>query len=159
MMDWFKKNQEMMTSWMETQQKMMNSMMPQSNTLADVDSPMDYDRMLRTWETSFKNMMETQTLMTRMWARNMAMGMPAEAGDNFVKSVEQMTQTWTEMQSMMMTNWFSMMRDMNPAQMQDMPDDAVNAMEAWQSNMQKMMESGQEWTQKWMSMMSASDDK
>lgn len=154
MFNWYQQSQDMMKTWMDMQQQMMNSMMqgaanPQTSTEG-------YEQALQGWENAFKNAMETQALLTRMWARNMTVGMSGQAAESFTKSMEQMTNTWTEMQAMMLSNWFMVLRMMNPANMQEQ---STTAMQQWQESMAQMTQMQMEMSQKWMEMMSGTSDK
>jgi hypothetical protein len=153
MFNWYQQSNDMMKNWMDMQQQMMNGMMQTAGNPQTTSE--SYEQALQGWENAFKNAMETQALMTRMWARNMTAGMSSETSETFTKSVEQMTNTWTEMQSMMLSNWFTVMRMMNPANMQDQ---SSAAMQQWQESMGQMMQMQMEMSQKWMEMMSSAGD-
>lgn len=152
MMNWYQQSQDMMKSWMDIQQQMMNAM-TQSATTPNTPSD-NWDQTLQSWENAFKNAMETQALLTRMWARNMTVGLSADAAQAFTSSIEQMSNTWSEMQSLMLSNWFKVLKSMNPSSLEEQ---STTAMKQWQESMQQMMQMQNEWAQKWSETVNKND--
>lgn len=159
MMNWMEQTRDMMKVWMDSQQQMMktftDSMMgtPSSPT-ADAASSA-WDRTLKTWESSFKNFIETQALWARMFVRNTMSGMEGEQAAAFTKAIEETTQMWTEAQQALWENWSMMVRQMDPSKMGDMmsPEGMTKMMEMWREQMKKVADMQAEWQKQMQDMM------
>lgn len=153
-MDWLQKSQEMMKGWMDTQEKMMKSWTESVET-PDLTS---WDKTMKTWENSLKNFVETQALWARSSVRNMSENSDIAGMDGYVKTVEDMTNSWVKAQQQLWSNWFQMIKHMDPAKMgKDFPQEAMQAMAGWQDQMEQLLENQREWLANWTSI--AKDDK
>lgn len=150
-MNWMEQSQSMLKSWMDSTQQMWKSW---TDSMGEQAPDASWDRVLKTWENSFKNLIETQALWTRSWARNMMSGMDSEHSDAFVKAVEESTKMWTDMQLAMWESWSSIIKQFDPAKMnENMNTEGRKMMEAWQEQMQKMQEMQTKWSEQMMTMM------
>jgi hypothetical protein len=155
-MNWMEQSQNMLQSWMDSTQQLWKTW---SDNMGDQAPDASWDRVLRTWENSFKNLIETQALWTRSWARNMMNGVDGEQSAAFVKAVEDSTKMWTDMQLTMWQSWSTMMKQFDPTQMsENMNTEGHKMMEAWQEQMQKMMDMQAKWSKQMMDMMQPKDD-
>jgi polyhydroxyalkanoate synthesis regulator protein len=147
-MDWLKRSQDMINSWMETQQKMWKSF----TDAAEMPDMASWDKLMKTWENSLKNFVESQALWARSWVRNASEQFDVPGADMFVKAVEEMTNTWTEMQQQLWRNWFEMMKNFDPSKMTPgFQEEATKAMQGWQDQMKKLLETQREWLNQWLS--------
>lgn len=158
-MDWLQQTQDMMKVWMDTQQKMWGSWTTTAKELGEKPSAGAWDKTVQAWQNSFKNLIETQALWARMWARSISSSNDSEQTAAFVKGVEDMTNAWVQTQEMLWNNWFDMVRQLNPANMGDnMQDQTGKAIASWQEQMQKIMDAQNEWTKQWSTMMAKKDE-
>lgn len=153
-MDWLQKSQEMMKGWMDTQEKMWKSWTDAVQT-PDVSN---WDKTMKTWENSLKNFVESQALWARSWVRNLSENADFAGMDDYVKTVEEMTNAWVQAQQQLWSNWFQMIKKMDPQKMSDnFPQEAMQAMSGWQGQMEELLKTQQEWLANWTSI--AGDDK
>lgn len=148
-MDWLEKTQDMVKTWMDSQEKMW------ANWTDSLEAPSaaNWTKTVKTWESSFKNFIETQALWARMWMRNAATEANMEGLDEFMKSAEGMTNTWVEAQQQLWSNWFAMLKNFDPADMTDKTKaEADKAMQAWQEGMNKMLQTQREWADQFAKM-------
>ncbi|MCI0708794.1 MAG: hypothetical protein L0154_01410 [Chloroflexi bacterium] len=139
-MEWLDKSQEMIKSWMDSTEKMWK----QLTDSVEMPTAGAWNKALKTWEHSFNNFVETQALWMRMAMRNASSSANIEGMDEFVKSMEEMTNNFVEMQKSMWGSWFSLVKNMNPESMTDeMKAQAQKGMDAWKDGMQKVIEAQQ----------------
>ncbi len=155
MMNWMEQTRDMMKEWMDSQQQMWKSF---TEGVPPVTAPTDavaWERILKTWESSFKNFIETQALWARMFVRNMMSGIEGEQAEAFVKAIEESTKMWTDTQQALWENWSMMVRQMDPAKMSDVisSDSMGKMMESWREQMQKVMDMQTQWSKQMMDMM------
>lgn len=155
-MDWFKQAQDMFKVWTDSQQSMWESMKKTSQDLSEQPSKV-WGKTVQAWENAVKNLIDTQALWARMWARGASTD---ETTQGFVKTVEEMTHMWSQMQQQLWSNWFQMIRQFNLDDMNEsMKLEATKAMKSWQENMQKMMDTQMEWVKQWSEMLKHGSDK
>lgn len=145
-MDWLKQGQEMFKVWMDAQQKTWESWTESTSKAAEADESGQWAQTLQTWENAFKNLMETQALWARMWARSVAGVAQVQGGEEFAKAVEEMSRIWVETQEKLMGSWFALFKQMDTARPSK---DVQQAMKTWQENMQKLVDAQTEWAAKW----------
>ena len=153
-MDWLQKSQEMMKGMMDTQEKMWKSWTEavQTPDLAN------WDKTMKTWENSLKNIVESQALWARSWVRNLSENTDLAGMDEYVKTVETMTNAWVEAQQQLWSNWFQMVKKIDPKKMgANFPEEAMQAMSGWQGQMEQLLKNQREWLTKWTSI--AGDDE
>ena len=151
-MEWLDKTQEMVKSWMSTTEDLWN----QWTDSIELPGSGNWNKALKTWENSFNNFIETQALWMRMGLRNISTNSNVEGMDDMLKSMEDMTNNFVEMQKSMWGSWFTMVKNMNPDNMtEDMKEQAQKGMDAWKEGMKKVMEAQQNLAD----MVQGSDDK
>ncbi len=159
-MDWLKQSQDMFKMWADAQQKMVSTLTDAVKKAGDMPSLDVWQRTVQTWESSVKNLIETQGLWARMWARAASAGSDLPNVDEFVKTIEDMTRTWVETQLQLWQNWFNMVKEFNPTQMNEsMQDQVAKARDGWQDTMQKVMDVQADWAKQWMEMVQPGKDK
>lgn len=157
-MNWMEQTRDMMKVWMDSQQQMWKSFtegMTPATAAPPADASSAWDRTLKTWESSFKNFIETQALWARMFVRNMMSGMEGEQADAFVKAIEESTKLWTDAQQALWENWSMMVRQLDPDKMSDMvsSDNIQKMMDSWREQLQKVMDMQAQWSKQMMDMM------
>jgi hypothetical protein len=154
-MSWLEKTQEMFKSWLDSQQELWKGW----TESADMPSAATWSKTLKIWENSFKNFVETQALWTRTWVRNMAAEFEVEGMDDFVQSTEDLTNTWVKAQHQLWSNWFEMVKNMDPNEMSDeVKAEATEIMQSWQNNLEKMVEAQRSWAEQWAKMFGQDQD-
>jgi hypothetical protein len=139
-MEWLDKTQEMVKSWMNTTEDMWK----QWTDSIELPGSGNWNKALKTWENSFNNFIETQALWMRMGLRNISTSANVEGMDDMLKSMEEMTNNFVEMQKSMWGSWFTMVKNINPDNMtEEMKQQAQKGMDAWKEGMQKVMEAQQ----------------
>lgn len=144
-MNWMEQSQDMLKAWMDSTQKMWKGWTDGMTGEQSADAT--WDRILKTWENSFKNFIETQALWARSWARNMMANVDGEQSEAFVKAVEDSTKVWTEVQESLWQSWSGMIKNFDPSNMmENMQTEGKKMMDAWQAQMQKIVEMQAEWS-------------
>lgn len=147
-MDWLKQSEEMIRLWSETQQKMMAGWL---GSMKDFTQPHNvWQKTLDTWETTVKNMLETQAQWVRLWAGGVAAtkGIAPETIQGAAQ-LKDITERWIEFQQNIWQNWFAMVRAVDLSKMAGQPPQAL--FDAWQDALKRTTDAQQEWLRAWTS--------
>lgn len=150
-MDWLKQSEELFKSWTQTQQTMWENWTQALKSGPKPQAASTWTQTIATWENAVKNMLESQALWTRMWARSFSAldGAPADTA-KWVEQTEALSKVWLDFQESLWQNWFGLVKKLDPNQLQEQwSAELEKGMQTWQANVQKMRDTQAEWTQNW----------
>jgi polyhydroxyalkanoate synthesis regulator protein len=161
MTDWTKQTEEMFKAWSEAQKKITESWAENVKGLGGAQSGELWEKALATWEETLEKSTKTQAEWTQKWIESLKsmQGMPEQAVAS-TERFQEMTQRWAAMQEQFWSNWFEMLRSLEPAKFSEKWGEAFqNPFQVWQNATKKVMDAQAEWLRVWMGSSARPADK
>lgn len=153
MTNWTKQAEEMSEGWLQAQRQMWESWLNLTQDSTNGQPAAVWHKTLTAWEESVHQVLNAQVGWTKAWAESFetTVSTPQEAAE-WIRQAQAITRQWNEEQLKLWTNWFALMRQLDPGNVQLEADPTITSQtmfREWQKSVQKVINAQAEWAERW----------
>lgn len=149
-MDWTKQTEDVFKTWTDAQTKMWNDWLKGMQGFGKSQSSQVWEKSVDAWDESIRKILDAQTDWTERWAESLTVskGAPKEMVE-WSKQGQEMIKRWTDTQKMLWTNWFAIVKKLDPSALGANWGDGQTFQKSWQQAVQKALSTQEEWSRLW----------
>jgi hypothetical protein len=149
-MEWTKQTEDLFKTWTDAQTKMWSDWLKTMQGFGKSQSSQVWEKSVDAWDESIKKILDAQADWTERWADSFttAKGAPKEMVE-WSKQGQEMIKHLTDTQKMLWTNWFAIVRKLDPAALGVNWGDGQTFQKSWQQAIQKGLSTQEEWVRQW----------
>ena len=148
--EWTKQTEDLFKTWTEAQTKMWNDWLKAMQGFGKSQSSQVWEKSVDAWDESIKKILDAQADWTERWSESLtaSKGTPKEMAE-WAKQGQDMIQRWTEIQKMLWTSWFEIIKKLDPSALGGNWGDGQTFLQGWQQAVQKALHTQEEWSRLW----------